>query len=238
MLVGVVYLARGGLAGDSKTGRIGLRLRHRRSGAAVRVRMGAAAVRRSAHVEHRADDRRRRIRPGHAAARRRHDRGRRRNPAPAELGLMAPVRTADLRPAVAGRDPDPVHIACCGSGSPSSALATWCWAWRRSATASAAPTTRSRLRRNASRQTLLREAVLKYGMIQRSQAAGAPAPDRCRINPVGERIDVAGSQPGGEVRRATLGSGRPGSRKRPKYDAFSSRLPGSHRSRHRESAGR
>ena len=144
MLVGVLYLARGRTGGRQQDRQHRPALRHRRPRAAVRVRMGAAAVRRSAHLEHRTLDRRRRIRPGHAAARRRHDRGRRRHPAPADLGVMAPVRAADLRATVAGRDPHPVHRRRCGSGSPCSAPATCCWAWRSSATAPAAPTTRSR----------------------------------------------------------------------------------------------
>ena len=146
MLAGVVYLARGRLAADSKTGRIGLAVRDRRSDAAVRVRMAAAAIRRSAHVEHRTDDRRFRVWPGHSATRGRHDRGRRRNPPSAELGFVAPVRTADLRPAVTRRDPDPVHIRPVARNHGASAPATWSWAWRRSAMASAAPTTRFRLR--------------------------------------------------------------------------------------------
>ena len=39
-----------------------------------------------------------------------HHRRRRGKPAPADLGLVAPVRTARLRAAVLDRDPDPVHL--------------------------------------------------------------------------------------------------------------------------------
>ena len=110
MLAGVVYLARGGLAGDSRTGRIGLRSviaglallfvcewaqlpfvdQHTSNTgpSIVDGGFGLATLLLAGGM----------IAVGVATLRQ------------PSLGLMAPVRAADLRAAVPGRDPDPVHV--------------------------------------------------------------------------------------------------------------------------------
>jgi hypothetical protein len=68
-------------------------------------------------------------------------------------------------------------------------------------------------------------------MGSRATVVAAGSRRACRTNTVGGRIAVAGSQPGGEARRGTVGSGMAGSRKRRNMTPSRAASPSTHRSR-------